>query len=205
MEWSWDAAFTASEKAVNEYQPPAKQPAKEERPDCPICVAPLTVKNTVTTPCNHKYHTKCLAVWINTNLFKYLDDPQHHANMTFTCPCCRHSLPNSFIKSTFERDAPNFAKRFETITEQKSMGFITITSPFFMSGIAFPRQNRFPGISDIQFLEQLKATVDMALQEARILRESVDIKDYNRATEFDDIDLNLNCFQSRYELLNQYT
>jgi len=46
-----------------------------ETEECVICYEPLLNEATVTTPCNHIFHTRCLCSWFNTN-YK-------------TCPYCR--------------------------------------------------------------------------------------------------------------------
>ena len=47
--------------------------------ECPIC---YDVNPTYVTRCNHKFHEKCIKLWLTKNS---------------TCPMCRHSLKDVFI------------------------------------------------------------------------------------------------------------
>ena len=56
--------------------------------DCPICYEPMSVTNSATTPCNHRFHTTCL---LQSAMIKRI------------CPYCRSDLT---INPPAQHDAP---------------------------------------------------------------------------------------------------
>ena len=64
--------------------------------DCPICYESLDTRDTISTPCMHKFHDICLMVWLTNG---------------HTCPMCREILtdrpssPNSVLDLHFQPNA----------------------------------------------------------------------------------------------------
>ena len=56
--------------------------------ECSICISGCCQKkDSVTTSCNHRFHTKCLDMWVNGGRYKS------------SCPMCRTILPRTITRN----------------------------------------------------------------------------------------------------------
>ena len=57
------------------------KPGRDYGNECTICFEPFVSKETIVTPCDHKFHKECLSEWSRLNPVRGL-----------FCPLCRHKL-----------------------------------------------------------------------------------------------------------------
>lgn len=80
---------------------------KQEKPECSICLEPVTGKDGETTKCGHLFHKKCLAKWLK------------EAN---TCPLCRKVIredqPQGQNKMQIVQDFFEGRRRMRSLLQQ---------------------------------------------------------------------------------------